>query len=514
MASAEILALLLRLAAAATVALFVVLALRGLARAVFGANAAYAAWALVPIAMLAATFGREAPAGGSAPVVTLLDATPRAAPAAAASTVDHSLLLVLAWTLGAVLWFAWRVASQRRWRRSMGVLRCAGDGLAYAARDSAVQASLPAATGWPRAIIVLPADFETRFASEERQLVVDHERRHVDRGDLHAQMLAELIRRLLWFHPLAHWATARFRHDQELACDADVLRGRPQQVAAYARALAAASGLRLPPVATAWGFSHPLTERLAMLQKPHPSAARRRVGLAVVALLIGVASSLAWAALTRAPDVPPGGMLRQSWTLKIDDGKTLGPFLLVDAPGAPAAIEFFEAGSRWRLESTAVRLAEGQFRISARIARDGALLHSPELVLDGKGAIFAMGEALSVSGEGIEGFKTPRGLVAEIKVESDDGLPVMAKVPAYPEALAEAGVEGTVVLRVAVDASGKPTAVRVETSSGHVELDQLAEESARTWQFSPAKRGGVAVADELLVPVAFRADGHAPAARR
>jgi len=455
---------------------------------------------MVPVVMLAAAIGREVPEGATSPVVALLstDEVTSFAVSAPHAAFDVATLLVVAWVLGLFVWLSMRVAAQWCWRRCLGLLRHIGEDIAYAAEDSAVGASLPAATGWPRAIVVLPADFDARFSAVERGLVLEHERRHVTRGDLHAQVVAEIVLALMWFHPLAHWAASRFRHDQELACDADVLSHHPQNTATYARALAKAAGLRISPVATAWGFSHPLKERIAMLHQPLHSVARHRAGLVIVTLLLALVSGLAWASLTREPGAPPEGMLRQTWTLTIDGGEKRGPFVLVEAPGMTSAIEFENSGETWRLESAATALADATFDVAATLTRDGEVVAQPRLVIDPQGGVIQVGT------EGPAGF---RGVRAEVKVESGEGLTVAAQVPTYPDGVASAGVEGRVMLRVAVDAEGRATDVRVEESSGNVALDAAAQSAARQWRFRPALKGGEPVAGEVLVPVDFRANG-------
>jgi protein TonB len=98
------------------------------------------------------------------------------------------------------------------------------------------------------------------------------------------------------------------------------------------------------------------------------------------------------------------------------------------------------------------------------------------------------------------------GIRASVLVESGEGIAVAATVPHYPAGLAEAGVEGMVILRVAVSAEGRATEVRVEKSSGHVTLDDAAMARVREWRFTPATKDGAPVAGEVLVPVEFRAD--------
>ena len=78
--------------------------------------------------------------------------------------------------------------------------------------------------------------------------------------------------------------------------------------------------------------------------------------------------------------------------------------------------------------------------------------------------------------------------------------------PAYPPASKRAFEQGTVVLRVLVDASGTPQRVEVAKSSGHARLDTAARESVLRATFRPVMRDGAAVPAWGLVPIAFRLD--------
>jgi TonB family protein len=76
----------------------------------------------------------------------------------------------------------------------------------------------------------------------------------------------------------------------------------------------------------------------------------------------------------------------------------------------------------------------------------------------------------------------------------------------YPPALLEQGIEGRVLLRLFVDASGNLLAdsTRVAESSGYPALDSAALSGARELRFSPALRNGRPVAAPFLQPVHFR----------
>lgn len=78
------------------------------------------------------------------------------------------------------------------------------------------------------------------------------------------------------------------------------------------------------------------------------------------------------------------------------------------------------------------------------------------------------------------------------------------RIPYYPVEALRSGLEGRVVLRVQINTSGRADKIEVETSSGFVSFDQSAIDAVRDWRFAPAKRQGLAVLHEVLIPVRFR----------
>lgn len=75
--------------------------------------------------------------------------------------------------------------------------------------------------------------------------------------------------------------------------------------------------------------------------------------------------------------------------------------------------------------------------------------------------------------------------------------------PDYPESARVKGWEGTVKLQILVNKEGLVEDVRMVASSGHVELDQVAQRTVRMWRFSPALQKGVPVAAWATLPVVF-----------
>jgi protein TonB len=76
--------------------------------------------------------------------------------------------------------------------------------------------------------------------------------------------------------------------------------------------------------------------------------------------------------------------------------------------------------------------------------------------------------------------------------------------PRYPLAARRRGLEGLVLLAVAVDAAGQVTGIEVKRSSGHHALDRAARRAVARWRFRPARLGEQPVAADIEVPVRFR----------
>ena len=79
--------------------------------------------------------------------------------------------------------------------------------------------------------------------------------------------------------------------------------------------------------------------------------------------------------------------------------------------------------------------------------------------------------------------------------------------PDYPAEARRRKWEGTVILRVEVEADGTVRSCDVAVSSGHAVLDDAARAAVRRWRFAPARLAGSAVAARVEVPVRFQLAG-------
>jgi beta-lactamase regulating signal transducer with metallopeptidase domain len=273
-----------------SIALLLVLVLRRPMRRLFGAELAYRAWLIVPALMLAAAAPEPVRRQVASVSFAQLPQVPR--PTLAPAGADWSMLLLCAWLAGALALAAWFWLAHRRFVHGLGRLEANGD-----AWYSDSTSGGPALLGLWRPRIVLPADFQSRYTAQEQDLIKRHEQVHAARHDALANVLQAGLQCAFWFNPLVHMAALWFRADQELACDAAVLRIQPAQRRVYAQALLKAqmaSSAAPVTVACHWQFTHPVKERIMILQQAVPGKTRRVAGriLLASALVCAIGATL------------------------------------------------------------------------------------------------------------------------------------------------------------------------------------------------------------------------------
>ena len=75
--------------------------------------------------------------------------------------------------------------------------------------------------------------------------------------------------------------------------------------------------------------------------------------------------------------------------------------------------------------------------------------------------------------------------------------------PEYPEMARQRGQEGQTVLLVGVNIQGNPAEIRILKSSGYRLLDNAAVTAVQRWKFTPARKGGMPVPGQVILPVEF-----------
>lgn len=318
--AAELLIFAAEQAAAASMALLVVMALRNLARRAFSARSAYALWLVVPAVMLAVALPRleQAPdsaqttSSGALSVFSQMTSPPVSAQTAAEAFDPPSALslshivdgvganasgLMALWAVGAALFSLCLMVGQRRYVSGLGALRREED--AHGAIFHAKAADVgPALVGALRPRIVVPADFHERFSLKEQALILAHERTHLRGGDAQINLAVAAFQAIFWFNPLAHLGSRLLRIDQELACDETIAAHFPRDRRLYAQAMLKTQLCEIAaPLGCHWlaGRKVELQRRIRRLNTI-PNTTRRitGLGLAVAAALAGAVA--AWAA--------------------------------------------------------------------------------------------------------------------------------------------------------------------------------------------------------------------------
>lgn len=300
---AEIADALLRVNLVASIAILAVLLLRLPARRAFGPEVAYWLWAAPPLAAVATLTPCKT---GLPPVHTFLNLAP----------TDFAPQILAAWGVGLIVALALLGRAQAR----------------FLAEARAGRAG-PAVVGVIIPRIVMPKD-DGRYSEEERALIRAHEREHIARKDPRAGALIAFLQCLGWFNPLVHFGAHVARLDQELACDAAVLRRHPRARALYAKTLLKTqlAGAALP-LGCYWPSRsrHPLEVRVELLR--HPARDGGLHGPLLVMTGVLSAAILAWAVEPRIPFTPPAAAIVAEQQAMDRGNMTV---LLISWPAAPA----------------------------------------------------------------------------------------------------------------------------------------------------------------------------------
>lgn len=260
----------------------------------FGAATAYRLWLLVPAHLaVPALF----PDHLDLFVLELAPLTLHSGNAAE----TNAALLPSPWVLLAWVWAAGAIVSIYRLARAVAFARRlvrqstpAGPGLEALLASACLDprrvrrsrhVASPTVAGFLGPVLLLPREFPDRFGPRGARLVLAHEACHMQRRDNLATAAAWFCTAVFWLNPLVHSAFRAFRADQELSCDARVLRHADNgERKEYGRALVESAAANGPAAVTSsWQDLNHLKERTMMLGSHRHSPARSLAGLALVA---------------------------------------------------------------------------------------------------------------------------------------------------------------------------------------------------------------------------------------
>lgn len=100
--------------------------------------------------------------------------------------------------------------------------------------------------------------------------------------------------------------------------------------------------------------------------------------------------------------------------------------------------------------------------------------------------------------------RTPRPEATPAQPDNAPARVLSQTEPEYPKDLRRVGKEGSVVVSVDVDATGKPSNIVLKQRSGERDFDRAALQAVEQWTFEAARENGKAVASTVDVPIDFR----------
>jgi TonB family protein len=420
---------------------------------------------------------------------------------------------------------AGRVVDDPRWCRALEQAR-RDAGLARSIHMVAARRGLLLATwGWRRPRILIPA-CALGWSDERVRTVLAHELAHVARHDWLIQSIAETLRALLWWNPLAWLACRALRHDSELACDDAVLRCGVGPTA-YADELLQIARIVAPagrPASVVMGMARTSTLERRIVAMLNPRLDRR------------VPTRRTWAALAAAVAVLllPVALLRAAQSARqvlegvvYDTTGAVLPGVAVTLDPGPAKWPPSDGSPVTRQPVNVTTDASGRFRIDGvepgshviQVELPGfrALRQPIELRADGdwnRAVTLQVGdlrETIDVR-ERRPAAITPIGGVGSgptpVRVGGNIRAPrkTVNVPPEYPKRMVEAGLEGQVSVEAVVGIDGRVARARAMTVEAHPDLAQAAVDAVRQWRFEPTLLNGKPVEVVMTVTVNFSLD--------
>ncbi|MBI4910198.1 MAG: TonB family protein [Acidobacteria bacterium] len=470
-------------------------------------------WVLAAVCLLALPFWPDrtaatviipAPQAISAPLLAAINTAP--------ATPARPPVVPTLWLAGAILMTAYSVigmlllAVRHRNGRRPSPLQSLVSVRRHPRVFESASCQSPITWGVLRPVILLPEE-SRQWSHDKQRSVILHELHHIQRFDYLTQLLAQCMRALYWFHPLAWTAVAALRRESEKACDDAVLQSGLQP-ANYARHLL---DLAQPAPRAAVAMARPsgLESRIHALLNPsiprHGVAPRSRIAGALAVCVLSVAVS--------------------SLVIRAQAGSGLFGSVLDDSGGAVPNVEvraISEDGKRVEIAIAGpdgvYRFAElpvGKYKVEARAPGFMMLVRSGVEVKQGTINRADLNLSLGRISERIEVVGTRKtapppparsAVPQRIRVGGNVQATKVLRMarPEYPEHLQEQGIEGMVLLEGVISKDGNLLSLHSLNSLVHPDLTRAAINAVSQWLYQPTLLNGQPVEVITTITVNFK----------
>ena len=362
--------------------------------------------------------------------------------------------------------------------------------------------------GLLRPRILVPAHARG-WSDEWSHVVLCHELAHIRRWDWPVQVLAEVLRAVLWFNPLLWIACARLRRESEHACD-DAVLGAGVPAASYASHLvdiaracrAVPAGLPALSIARPSTLEWRITAMLnTSLDRQAPT--RRSVTLTLLILLgillpaaaLRVSAQAGPSTLTGHVYDTSGGVLPAAEVVLVDAQEVKWP-TTTDSSGR---FEFAPVGAgRYVLQVSLPGFRTLRHEFELREARNWSRAITMQ--------VGELEETITVTAKRPANTAAPgAGAAGPVRIGGNIRPPRKVKDsrPVYPPVMRDAGLEGLVPMEALIGVDGTVVSVQMLSAQVHPEFAKAAEDAVRQWLFSSTLLNGVPVEVRMTVSVQF-----------
>ncbi len=372
--------------------------------------------------------------------------------------------------------------------------------------------SVPLTCGLFRPCIVFPAE-AAGWNSFRLQAVLSHERSHIRRHDVAAQVFAHLISALWWFQPAVWILRRRLRSESEMACDTEAIRSGLKPSAYAGELLAVARSLsgdaHVSSLAIGMTRTKSLEARLRALLLPSQIAPNpfRQLALSGSLAAFAVAASAVTPGSTHQFINQGESTMKNIVLSALFASFSLSAATVSGSVNSPAGDAISDAkvlvyNPDTGAKQEATTSADGTFSLSGA----GAGQYILRVVKPGFNSTFRMfdlkaesnvNRQITMAAPGAQ--QPPDSVVPNSDGSEQKPIRVGGSVaqnnlvtkiqPHYPVAAKAAGVQGTVELEIKVTKDGIPAELRV-VSSPSDDLSESALEAVRQWRYRPTLLNG------------------------
>jgi beta-lactamase regulating signal transducer with metallopeptidase domain len=363
----------------------------------------------------------------------------------------------------------------------------------------------PEALDWPR---------------DRVRIVLGHELAHVARRDWLVQLVAELLRCVYWFNPLAWIACRRLRQESEQACDDAVLAlgvDGPEYAGHLLEVARTVTGYQ------ASVFPAPAMARPSSLERRVSAMLNTRLNRRPITRPAGIASFIALVGLT----IPIAGLVAAAQSAAAAFSGTLVDAVGRILPNATLVLANAESKQKYEAHSdqaghfALTGLPAGDYQLQARLP---GFATSQGRVTLGSGQILNRDVALQIgvieetlwigsrAPAPVPTPARPRETVSQPQFDScsqstaggciSPPRKIANAVPRYPQALIASGTAGNVEVDGRIGTDGFVKDLRV-IAPADAELANATVEAVGQWQYTATRLDGVPVETDIHVTAHF-----------